>query len=248
MLDHGLRWIWITYGNRPYYEQIFSPLTPGPSTGHTVSMSLHNYSHEALDLAMVARKTIVAKDLSILVPYLERAETRVHMASGLRAEEREARTGTSSRSLEEETQALLVAVLRADPLAWVPEHSTVAPGGGGECAPRGPALVPARVGVVDVNHSPQGAAKSAFQDAAMKRAGAGAGWPDLDVRLVTLSGPKGILLELKVGKGRESKEQRERRDRLVSAGFDVRVVRGLGEALLAVVRLLIGEISVEVPF
>lgn len=189
-------------------------------------MALHDYSHEALDLALVARKAIVAKDLSILVPHLERAETRVRMAAGIRADERKLRTGVSSQSLEEETQALLVAVLRADPLAWSQGRS----------------------GVVDVNHSPQGAGKSRFQAAAMKRAGAGAGWPDLDVRLVTPSGPVALLLELKVGKGRESSEQRARRDRMVSAGFNVRVARGLHEAIITVIDLLIGEISVEVPF
>lgn len=189
-------------------------------------MSLHDYSHEALDLAMVASKAVNKRDPSILVPYLEPAETRVRLASGLRADEREARTGVSDKAVEEETQALLVAVLRADPLSWSP----------------------GKVGVVDVNHSPQGAAKSVFQAAAMKRVGAGAGWPDIDVRLVTPSGPMGILLELKVGKGSESPRQRERRARLVAAGFDVRVVRGFGEALMVVVNLLIGEISEGVPF
>jgi len=180
---------------------------------------LHDYSHTALDLAMVARRAVNTGDPSIPASYLERAETRVRMASVLRAAEREARTGISDKAVEEETQALLAAVLRADPLSWSQS----------------------RVGVVDVNHSPQGAAKSAFQAAAMKRAGAGAGWPDLDVRLVTPTGPVSILLELKVGKGRESKEQRRRRDRLIAAGHDVRVVWGLGEALLTVVELLIGE-------
>lgn len=189
-------------------------------------MTLRDYSHDALDLAIACRRAVSSRDPSVLVPHLERAETLVHLASGLRADERELRTGVSARAVEEETQALLVAVLCADPLSWSP----------------------GRVGVVDANHSPQGAAKSAFQAAAMKRAGAGAGWPDLDVRLVAPSGPVGILLELKVGRGRESKEQMERRDRLVSAGFDVRVARGLGEALLTVVGLLIGEISEGVPF
>lgn len=224
-------WIWINFWISLHFKQIFSSLTPEPDTGHTATMSLRDYWHDALDLALVARRAISTKDSSILVPYLERAETLVRLAAGLRAEEREARTGVSAQSLEEETQALLVAVLRSDPLAWSQ----------------------GRVGVVDCNHSPQGAAKSRFQSAAMKRAGAGAGWPDLDVRLVTSTGPLALLLELKVGKGRESKEQRERRERLVSAGFAVRVARGFSEALLIVVELLIGkcsigEISVEVPF
>jgi len=193
---------------------------------------LHDYSHAALDLAMVCRKSVTSGDTAPLVSCFLSGEETILRSAEVRAGSRELRTGVANLSLEEETQALLVAVLCADPLAWVPSrrvqdaHTLTQIGG--------------RVGVVDVNHSPQGSAKSLFQAAAMQRAGARAGWPDLDVRLVTPSGPHAVLLELKVGKGRESATQRLRRDRLVASGHDARLVRGLGEALMVVVELLIG--------
>ena len=186
------------------------------SIGHTAGMMIYDMRQAALDLALACRRAIDSGSLDGLTVPVMLAEDAINLSAGLRAKERALRTGATANMLEEETQALLVAVLLSDPIAWSP----------------------GRVGVVDANHSPQGAAKSRFQAAAMRRAGARAGWPDLDVRLVTPSGPHGVLLELKVGKGRESAEQKARRLRLVAAGYDARLVRGLGEALLAVVNLL----------
>lgn len=114
------------------------------------------------------------------------------------------------RKLEDEVQAALVATLMADPLEWQP----------------------GRAGVVAVHHSPLGYYRSGASSELARRAGARAGWADLDVRVAGPGGPPlSLLIELKVGKGRPSKAQRETQERMRDAGFDYDVFWGLVDPL-----------------
>jgi hypothetical protein len=137
----------------------------------------------------------------------------------IRARAQKARSGTSRKYREEEMQALFVAALRADPLQWDP----------------------LQWGIVAVHHTPMGFHRTRFQQVQAKRAGAGAGWPDLDIRLVDQDGRSvSKLLELKVGQGRASKEQQATISRLTGAGFDISIANGLFDACLTILESLRG--------
>ena len=183
----------------------------------------YDYSSTALDIALQARRVIAGQcSMQDLDHVLVGVEELLKRNADMRMVEHRIKTGVTSRPLEEETQALLVSILRQDPLSW-------SPGG---------------VGIVGVHHSPLGYYRTKYQRMSAKRAGAGSGWPDLDIRLVGCTGPVSLLLELKAGSGRASMQQVGMIENLRSAGFsDVFVVRGLDQALKKVLEYLI-----PVPF
>lgn len=176
------------------------------------------YSLEGHDLARAIRAMVVegrsVSDLPALVSQLQQlCEAEAKLLAGGRKED-----------VESEVQSLLVAALRSDLLQF-PQPGTVP------------------WGVVSVHHSPMGGGRSEREGALLRRAGARAGWPDLDIRLVDRLGVRrSVLLELKVHGGRVSKEQKETIKGLVSAGFEARVVVGLVESVGVVVRVIGGEL------
>lgn len=118
----------------------------------------------------------------------------------------EASPGRSSQ-WETEIQALLVSALRSGVLS----------------------------DVVMVHHSPMGGHRSAREGAELKRAGASAGWPDLDIRL---RGGVGLLLELKAPGGRLSKTQQETLQKLSGCGFLAKAAIGLHQAVEIILEAL----------
>jgi len=212
---------------------------------------LYEYKREALDLALASKRYLASGDRSELESLCAKLEELVAVPAEHRMRAHRSRTGVTARYLEEETQALLVATLRQDPLTWSRICSVCAPaieagvddGSCGRCGGLG-----YHPGVVVVHHSPDGYNLSKFQAAAAKRAGGQPGWPDLDVRLMTGRGPHNVMIELKAGKGRERDNQRVVREELEAAGYDARIVWGLRDALLAVLEHLVDPVREEVPF
>lgn len=76
--------------------------------------------------------------------------------------------------------------------------------------------------------------RSAQQGAREKAMGALAGWPDLQILGPGPAGPSAWFMEVKAPGGKLSDAQREVSDRLVDAGFPVRVVRSVEDARKAV--------------
>lgn len=76
--------------------------------------------------------------------------------------------------------------------------------------------------------------RSAKQGAREKAMGALAGWPDLQILGPGPGGPSCWFMEIKAPGGRLSDAQREVSDRLVDAGFPVRVIRSVEDARKAV--------------
>lgn len=177
---------------------------------------MHTYSKEGIDLARVIRRCAVgerqAGDATTLTELADVCQRRaLEAASG----------GRRKVDLESEIQALLVAALNSDVLQYPLPGSHA-------------------WGVVLVHHSPLGGGRSQREGAELKRNGARAGWPDLDIRLVTVNGVLwSLLLELKAPGGRLSAEQKKVHERLDSVGFLVRTSVGL-EAAVAVVSEVLG--------
>lgn len=202
---------------------------------------MYSYSLDGLDLAHAVRSEVLR--LPQRGPFLSHVvESMSHLC------EREAKAAAHGGKvdLEGELQSLLVATLRSDPLLYGQEgHCAACSRSGGitsqcpSCAGSG------RVawGIVAVHHSPMGGGRSEREGAMLKRVGARAGWPDLDLRLVDLRGVRrSVLLELKAGsRSKVSKEQKEAVKTLTGAGFEAGVVVGLGEMVEVVVRVLRGE-------
>lgn len=190
---------------------------------------MYSYSLDGLGLAHAVRSEVLrlpqrGQPLSSLV------ESMSHLC------EREAKTAAhgGKADAEGELQSLLVAALRSDPLLYpqVLEFPTF-------CGQRGGTV---SWGIVAVHHSPMGGGRSEREGAMLKRAGARAGWPDLDLRFVDLRGVRrSVLLELKAPGGRVSKEQKETVKTLTGAGFEAGIVVGLGEMVDVVVRVLRGD-------
>lgn len=76
--------------------------------------------------------------------------------------------------------------------------------------------------------------RSAQQGAREKAMGATAGWPDLQILGPGPSGPSAWFMEVKAPGGKVSDAQREVHDRLMDAGFGVRIVRSVEDARKAV--------------
>lgn len=76
--------------------------------------------------------------------------------------------------------------------------------------------------------------RSAQQGAREKAMGATAGWPDLQILGPGPDGPSAWFMEVKAPGGKLSDAQRAMSDRLVDAGFPVRVVRSVEDARKAV--------------
>ncbi len=76
--------------------------------------------------------------------------------------------------------------------------------------------------------------RSAQQGAREKAMGAMAGWPDLQILGPGPNGPSCWFMEIKAPGGKLSEAQRQVTDRLVDAGFPVRVVRSVEDARKAV--------------
>lgn len=171
---------------------------------------MRNYATEGLDLAFRMRGVVDSR-LPVDFDYLQQLEELCL---------REAQKARGKKvDWETELQALFVAALRSDPLRW-----EVTMFGGA---------------VVEVHHSPMGGHRGQREGADLKRAGARAGWPDLDVRILTTGGvPRSLLLEVKAPGGRASTAQKEMLKRLRLAGFDARVVTGLVEMVNAVIKEL----------
>ncbi len=174
---------------------------------------MRNYATEGLDLAFRMRVAIGSRS-PVDHDYLQELEESCL---------REAQKARGKKvDWETELQALFVAALRSDPLRW--EGSTSLRGA-----------------VVEVHHSPMGGHRGKREGADLKRAGARAGWPDLDVRILTKGGePRSLLLEVKAPGGRLSRAQKDTLERLRLAGFDARVVTGLVEMVSAVINELQG--------
>ena len=186
------------------------------------------YSEEGLDLALDVRRALEVGFVEALdAGVLARCSARVREEVERRTADRARRTGSTGACEEEEIHALLYAMLVSDPLRWEP---------GGRCA------LPA---VVEVNHSPLGylpGGESSVLRALAYRAGARAGWPDLDVRAVLADArPLAWHWELKAEGGKLGREQAVRIGRLRAAGFSVRVTHGLAASVKDLVRVLLGE-------
>ena len=191
-------------------------------------MLIYPYALEGLDLALVLRARISRSNTPTEreIAVVGRLAALVRENSERRARDRKTRTGHSVREEEDELQALIVATLRADPLEYRPGRS----------------------GIVAVHGSPLGRWRTKMDRALASRAGAGAGWPDLDIRLVDVANrPRSLLVELKTTRGRVSREQKELHKRLVSAGFECLVVHGLSGFVETLCGVLCGQ-PVEVPF
>lgn len=76
--------------------------------------------------------------------------------------------------------------------------------------------------------------RSAQQGAREKAMGALAGWPDLQILGPGPGGPSSWFMEIKAPGGKLSEAQREVGDRLLDAGFSVRVIRSVDDARKAV--------------
>lgn len=173
-----------------------------------------DYSTDAVDLGRCLRGLILGKPVPLDVMELE---NRCLFRAGLLAR-------NHPTQAETEIQCLLVAALRQDSLTF-PQ----------------PGIPPWNVpwGIVYVHHSPNGGNRSQREGAELKRAGVVAGWPDLDLRMVTVEGARqSCLLELKTRNGRLSDNQRIVVPALQSAGFTVAVSRGLQEMVTQVSRWL----------
>lgn len=174
---------------------------------------LYEYQREGLDLALAAR-AYLSSGVPVPAVVLGRAVSRCQEEARRLAEERARRTRGRDAAvhLEEEVHACAVAFLLAEGMRWEPSSAPLLPG------------------IVEVSHSPLGYLphrKNDVSRALAHRAGARAGWPDLDVRAVDGAGrPLAWLLELKVEGGSLSRDQRVRVGRLRAAGHAVRLVRG----------------------
>lgn len=84
-----------------------------------------------------------------------------------------------------------------------------------------------------VQHTPN-KPRSAMQGSREKVLGAIKGWPDLAVYGPGPDGPSVWFAEIKAPGGQVSPEQREVHERLMDAGFGVRVVRSVDDARKAV--------------
>lgn len=186
---------------------------------------LYAYQREALDISLALRDHLVSG-----APWpseqIQAADAKCREEASRLAQERAVRTKGRDRSehLEEEVQACLVAVLAGEGLVWQEQGQGW---------------------IIEVSHSPLGylpSGKHSVPRALASRAGAVAGWPDLDIRAVSVGpGPRPLawLLELKTSTGSLSQAQRARIGRLVETGHPVRVVKGgVQEALLDVCRVL----------
>lgn len=186
------------------------------------------YAEEGLDLALAVRRALdVGFAEALDGDLLTRCAARCREEAEARARDRAGRTGSVGVCEEEEIHACLYAMLVADPLRWEPGGKVPLPS------------------VVEVNHSPLGylpGGERNLSRALAHRAGARAGWPDLDIRAVLPGGrPLSWHLELKVEGGRLGSEQARRIGRLRAAGFMVRVTKGLEESVRDVLRVLLGE-------
>lgn len=76
--------------------------------------------------------------------------------------------------------------------------------------------------------------RSAQQGTREKAMGAMAGWPDLQILGPGPNGPSSWFMEIKAPGGKLSEAQREVSDRLVDAGFSVRVIRSVEDARKAI--------------
>ena len=216
---------------------------------------MRSYSLEGLDLAHAVRSAVLQQtqkgpSLPSLVSGLaELCEREALLAVHLSWKDTQ---GTDYRArgkvdLEGELQSLLVACLLSDPLGFpqttcsctkyvvrVKDAST----GREFCSGCGRATW----GLAACHHSPLGGNRSAREGASLRRQGARAGWPDLDLRVIDLRGVRrSVLLELKAPAGRASKEQVATAKSLTAAGFEAKVLTGLQEMVDAVARVLRGE-------
>lgn len=204
---------------------------------------MKSYALEGLDLAHAIRGGVTADPMIIHQPLLDSVEKFTPVC------EQEAKLlAQSSKSgracVEDEIQALVVAALRSDPLLWPQTSLCVRCGGAVNPVDNCPSCHGSRRvswGVVAVHHSPLGGERSEREGALLKRAGARAGWPDLDIRLVDVTGMRrSVLLELKAPGGPVRKKQKETILLLGGAGFEAASVVGLKVAVDAVVYALRG--------
>lgn len=208
---------------------------------------MKSYALEGLDLAHAIRAAVTTPTPSAAVN---------NALSGLVGRfttlcEQEARLlAQSSKSgrvcVEDEIQALIVATLRSDPLLWKQNTRCAACYGAAgirRVCPSCQGFEQVSWGVVAVHHSPLGGSRSEREGALLKRAGARAGWPDLDVRFVdTNEKRRSALLELKAPGGRARKAQKDTLALLVGAGFEAEAVVKLSEVVSTLVRLLRGDV------
>ena len=181
---------------------------------------MRSYSLEGLDLAHAVQSAVLQQ--SQKGPSLP---SLVSSLADLCAAEAKSSSHGGKEDLEGELQSLLVACLLSDPL----QYPQAGKGGAGLLS----------WGLVAVHHSPLGGNRSAREGASLRRQGARAGWPDLDLRVVDLRGARrSVLLELKAPAGRASKEQASTIKSLTAAGFEAKVLTGLQEMVDAVVRVL----------
>lgn len=179
--------------------------------------SLYSYSLESVTLAGEMARAVKSGETYALELLLD----SLSVLCDTRARDC-ARPGGKA-DVESEIQSLLVGALTQDALKFTGEG--VHGYGYG--------------GVVDVQHCPLGGLRNKREAASLKRTGARAGWPDLDIRLVCAGGQRlSILMEVKTEKGKLSREQKDRIHDLQDAGFDVVVCYGLSACVLMVVSLL----------
>lgn len=76
--------------------------------------------------------------------------------------------------------------------------------------------------------------RSAQQGAREKAMGAMAGWPDLQILGPGPDGPSAWFMEIKAPGGKLSEAQRDVIDRIMDAGFPVRIIRSVEDARKAV--------------
>ena len=196
---------------------------------------MRSYSLEGLDLAHEVRSAVVQQPPR--GPFLS---SLVSGLAELCAAEAKSSSHGGKVDLEGELQSLLVACLLSDPLQW-PQTLPCLSARYDDCSVCGGSGV-LSWGLVAAHHSPLGGNRSAREGASLRRQGARAGWPDLDLRVIDLRGVRrSVLLELKAPAGRASKEQVATAKSLTAAGFEAKVLTGLQEMVDAVARVLRGE-------
>lgn len=172
---------------------------------------LYPYAVEGVTLAGLIRSSVLSgyPVASRPIQLLEAECRRQAMLSALHSK-------SGREDLESEIQALIVSALRQDTLQLGYDGRTW--------------------GVVLVHHSPMGGARSEREGAELKRNGALAGWPDLQILFAPRSGRDVLTayLELKTVEGKLSKSQKELHSRLISVGQ----LLGVGKGLEGSVRIL----------
>lgn len=178
---------------------------------------LYPYAVEGVTLAGLIRTAVLSGSVipETSLQHLDAECKRQSLLSAMHSH-------SGREDLESELQALIVSALRQDTLQLGYDGRTW--------------------GILLVHHSPMGGARSEREGAELKRNGALAGWPDLQI-LYRAKGNSFVdtaYLELKTGEGRLSKSQKDLHTRLAQAGQKIRTGKGLVEAVGILVGWLLG--------